>query len=161
MVATTQKFPPMPDIGRPDVFYTHAIEIAEQEGDVHRRASLKVARYITLGLDPNLPWDAKRKYFLHALKHHCIPPSADEPTQQYYDQLADLVRQYAGSEALRLASAEDDMYAARLSLQQDRMQIEDDAEAFFGKLLNSGDHCPEHFNAIDWEQLKLLRDQWI
>lgn len=161
MVTAQQKFPPMPEIGRPDAFYIHAIEVADQEGDLHKRSALKVGRYITLALDPAIPWEQKRKFFLHALKHHCAPPSLGEDTQQYYAQLADLLRQHAGAEALRLASQEDDMYAARAALGQDRTAIEDDAEAFFLRLLDTGDHCPEHFNEIDWQQLKLIRDQWI
>ena len=75
--------------------------------------------------------------------------------------MASLVRQCAGAEALRLASAEDDLYAARLSMGQEREQIEDEAEAFFGKLMGSGDQCPEWLNETDYLQLKLIRDQWI
>ena len=72
-----------------------------------------------------------------------------------------LVRQYAGQEALKLASQEDDLYAARLSMGQGREKIEDDAEDFFTKLMPEGDRCPEWFNESDWLQLKLIRDQWI
>ena len=154
-------FPPLPEIGRPDAFYTTAIAKAESQGYTHLRASLKVARYISLGLSPELSWDDKAKYFLHALRHHCTPPSADEETQTYYDQLAELVRRHAGAEALREASQEDDMYAARAALGQDRSLIEDDAEAFFLKVMGQGDHRPDLFNEEDWAQLKLLRDQWI
>ena len=42
----------------------------------------------------------------------------------FYRSLADLVRQYAGQEALRLASVEDDLYAARLAMGQTREKIE-------------------------------------
>jgi hypothetical protein len=72
-----------------------------------------------------------------------------------------LIRQYCCAEALRLASLEDDMYAARAALGQDRSAIEDDAELFFSRLMGAGDHCPEHYVETDWAQLKLLRDQWI
>lgn len=162
MVTAQQKFPPMPEIGKPDAFYLHAIEVAEQEGDVNKRSALKVGRYVTLALDPTISWENKKKYLLHALKHHCIAPTLDEETQQFYAQLSDVIRQHAGAEALRIASQEDDMYAARAALGQDRSAIEDDAEAFFLRLLGSNtDHCPEHFNDIDWQQLKLIRDQWI
>lgn len=161
MVTAQQNFPPMPEIGRPDAFYTHAIEVAEQEGDLNKRSAMKVGRYVTLALNPSISWEEKQKYLNHALKHHCAPPSQDEETQQYYTQLADLVRQHAGAEALRLASAEDDMYAARVALGQDRSAIDDDAEAFFLRLLGPSDRCPEIFIDIDWQQLKLIRDQWI
>ena len=71
-------------------------------------------------------------------------------------------RQYAGQEALRLASAEDDLYAARVSMGQSREVIEDEAEVFFQRLLgNNAEICPEWFSEIDWAQLKLIRDQWI
>jgi hypothetical protein len=161
IVTAQQQFPPLPEIGRPDVFYTHAIEVAEREGDIHCRASLKVGRYITIALDPRLPWAEKCRYFVHALRHHCTPPSNDPDVQRYYEQLANLIRQYAGTEALRLASAEDDMYAARTALGQARSEIENEAETFFGALLGSTDRCPQHFDPVDWDQLKLLRDQWI
>lgn len=156
-----KNFPPIPEVGRPDAFYTTAITRAEAEGYTHLRAALKVARYISLGLDPEITWEEKTRYFAHALRHHCAPPSQDEDTQQYYDQLADLVREHAGAEALRLASQEDDMYAARVALGQERSLIEDDAEAFFLKIMGQGEHRPELYTEEDWEQLKLLRDQWI
>lgn len=163
MVTAQQQrnLPSLPEIGRPDLYYVRAIRQAEEQGDIHSRAALKVARYITLALDRNIAWDEKFRYFSHALRHHCLPPTLDESICNYYKQLADLVRQHCGAEALRLASQEDDMYAARAALGQERSSIEDDAELFFGRLLGTGDHCPEHFNEGDWAQLKLIRDQWI
>lgn len=161
MTAARDGFPPIPEVGRPDPYYMRAIADAEQAGDVHLRAALKVVRYVTLATSPKLPWEEKQRYFAHVLKHHCMPPTWDEPTKQFYQQLADLVRQYAGNEALRLASQEDDMWAARAALGQDRTQIEDDAENFFVRLLGQGDQRPDHFTDGDWAQLKLIRDQWI
>lgn len=161
MQMAQQQFPPLPEIGHPDVYYTHAITLAEQEGDYHKRAASKVGRYISFAMDPNLPWEEKQKYFLHAIKHHCAPPTLDEETQQYYAELARLVREYAGAEALRLASQEDDMYAARSALGQDISSIEDDAEAFFLRLLGHEDRCPEYLDEGDWSQIKMIRDQWI
>ena len=79
----------------------------------------------------------------------------------FYHRLADLVRTTAGAEALRLASLEDDQYARRLTMGQEREKIEEDAEAFFVRFIPPGDECPEWFNAEDFAQLKLLRDQWI
>ena len=160
MVTAQQQFS-MPEIGRPDVFYTHAIGVAESEGDLNQRAALKIARYLTLAMKPGASWEEKRKYFIHVLKHHCVPQVNDEEFQQYYSQMAEMVREYAGAEALRLASQEDDTYAARMSFGQNLSAIEDDAEQFFLKLLGSEDHCPDYFNPCDWAQLKILRDNWI
>jgi hypothetical protein len=77
----------------------------------------------------------------------------------FYSGLANLVRQHAGQEALRLASTEDDLYAARLAMGQTREHIEDEAEEFFGRLVPG--ECPEWLNEDDYNQLKLIRDQWI
>lgn len=158
----TRQLPPMPEIGRPESYYAKLVHEADKQGDVHAHEAAKVGQYITLALDPNLSWEQKLKYFRHALKRHCQPPPyPDDDVWMFYHQLADLVRQYCGYEALRLASAEDDLYAARLSMGQSREKIEDEAEQFFLKLMGSGDHCPEWFNETDWAQLKLIRDQWI
>jgi hypothetical protein len=152
----------MPEIGRPESYYAKLVHEADKQGDVHAHEAAKVGQYITLALDPNLSWEQKLKYFRHALKRHCQPPPyPDDDVWMFYHQLADLVRQYCGYEALRLASTEDDLYAARLSMGQSREKIEDEAEQFFLKLMGSGDHCPEWFNETDWAQLKLIRDQWI
>jgi hypothetical protein len=85
----------------------------------------------------------------------------DEPVWVFYRELADLVRQYAGREALRLASTEDDLYATRLQMGSAREQIESEAEVFFCALTGSGDRRPDWFSDEDWAQLKLIRDQWI
>ena len=77
----------------------------------------------------------------------------------FYRNLADLVRQYAGQEALRLASIEDDLYAARINMGQTRENIENDAERFFSRIVPR--ECPDWFNEEDFGQLKLIRDQWI
>jgi hypothetical protein len=163
-VAMTQsrQFPSMPEIGRPESYYAQNVHQADRVGDVHAHEAYKVGQYVTLAMDPHLSWEEKVKYFKHALKRHCVPPPyPDDDVWMFYQQLADLVRQYAGQEALRLASLEDDLYAARVSMGQDREKIDDEAETFFGKLLGSADSCPEWFNEPDWAQLKLIRDQWI
>ncbi len=162
MATQTVTFPPLPDIGRPESFYAHRIHQADRAGDHFSHEAHKVAQYITLALDPNLEWEEKLKYFTHALNRHCQPPPfPDEQVWMFYKRLANWVRENAGSEALRLASLEDDLYAARLNMGQDREKIEDDAEIFFARLLGTGDRPPEHFNEEDWQQLKLMRDQWI
>jgi hypothetical protein len=78
----------------------------------------------------------------------------------FYKTLADLVRQHCGAEALRLMSKEDDMYAARLSMGQERDMLENEAEEFFGKIMG-GEERADWFLEADWEQMRLIRDQWI
>jgi hypothetical protein len=157
--------PPMPTIGCPESYYAKLAHDADRQADAHAHESAKVGQYITLALDEHLTWDDKLKYFRHALKRHCQPPQyADENVVLFYRGLADLVRQHAGLEALRIASREDDLYAARLSMGQSREDIENEAEEFFLKLMGASTadgQCPPWFNDVDWQQLKLIRDQWI
>ena len=42
---------------------------------------------------------------------------------------------------------------------QTREHIEDEAEEFFARLVPS--ECPDYYNEDDFNQLKLIRDQWI
>lgn len=159
-MSTTQTLPPMPPIGQPESFYVKAVHDADRAGDVHAREAFKVGQYITLANDPHLSWEEKLKYFCHALRRHCVPPPlAEEPVWIFYRSLANLVKQNAGQEALRVASSEDDLYATRINMGQSREQIDNEAEAFFGRLVPT--ECPEWFNEDDYRQLKLLRDQWI
>lgn len=162
MIAQQREVRPIPPIGRSESFYAKLAHDADKAGDIHGHEAAKVGQYITLSLDPALGWDEKLKYIKHAIKRHCQPQqSPDEVAYLFYHQLADLVRQHAGAEALRMASQEDDMYAARLSMGQTREDIENEAEEFFGKIVGSGDERPIWFTEADWGQLKLIRDQWI
>ena len=157
-----RQLPSLPEIGHPEMYYAKHIHHADKAGDVHAHEAYKVGQYITLALDPALNWEQKLKYFRHALKRHCVPPPyADDDVWMFYQKLADLVRHYAGQEALRLSSIEDDLYAARQSMGQSHEKIEDDAEEFFTKLTGLSDGCPDWCNEDDWAQLKLIRDQWI
>ena len=70
------------------------------------------------------------------------------------------MRTYACQEALRIASSQDDLYAARIAMGQTADKIAEDAEMFFARLC-PGDQTPECFNEEDYRQLKLLRDQWV
>jgi hypothetical protein len=159
-MSDTQILPPMPDIGRAEAFYAKKLHEADKEGDPHKREAWKVAQYVTLGIDPHLDWDEKLKYFKHAITRHCEPPPLpDEAVWVFYRSLANVVKQYAGQEALRLASQEDDLYAARLAMGQARDKIEDEAEVFFGKLVPP--ECPLWLNDEDYQQLRMIRDQWI
>ena len=162
MTTEQQSFPPMPEIGRPESYYAQLIHEAEKNGSVHDREAAKVGLYTTMALNPHLEWEEKLKYFRHALKRHCTPPPyPDEAVEGFYRGLAELVKQYTGTEALRLASEQDDLYAARLAMGQQRADLENEAELVFAKLLGRGDQCPDWFNETDWSQLKLIRDQWI
>lgn len=155
------QLPPMPEIGRPESYYAKRVLEADRTGLTHAREGYKVAQYITLALDARLDWEEKLRYFRHALKRHCVPPPLpNDDVWAFYQDLAHLVRQGAGQEALRIASREDDRYAARLEMGQSRKQIEDDAEVFFATLLGTGVR-PEWFSEADWDQLKLIRDQWM
>ena len=155
-------FPPMPQIGMSESQYANLARQADSDGNIYAHEAAKVGQYITLALDPHLDWPAKLRYFQHALKRHCVPPPVpDEPVWVFYRDLADLVRRYAGYEALRLASAEDDLYATRLALGADQTAVESDAEVFFSQLLGTGDRRPDWMSEDDWLQLKLIRDQWM
>jgi hypothetical protein len=164
MLQQPHVFPSMPPIGQSESFYANLAKQADAEGNMYAHEAAKVGQYITLALDPHLEWPAKQRYFEHALKRHCVPPPVpDEPVWVFYRDLADLVRQYAGHEALRLASAEDDLFATRLALGAERDAVESDAETFFGQLIGMGssEKRPDWVSEDDWAQLKLIRDQWI
>jgi hypothetical protein len=160
MAADTQNLPSLPEIGHPESYYSRKCHEAERAGDVHKREAYKVGQYVTLAVDPHLEWEGKLKYFKHAIKRHCVPPPLpDEPVWLFYRSLANLVREHAGREALRMASTEDDLYAARISMGQTREKIEDEAEEFFARIIPA--EMAEWFNEEDYNQLKLIRDQWI
>jgi hypothetical protein len=150
----------MPELGHPEATYLRRIRRAEAAGDTLARDAYKVAQYITLALNPALTWPEKLRYFTHTLHRHCVPPEwPEESIWMFYQSLANLVRENAGLDALRLASAEDDIYAARLGMGATREKIENDAEEFFAGIV--GFTKPDWFNEGDYQQLVLLRDQWV
>lgn len=154
--------PRIPVIGREEAYYARRAKRAADEDDAHARCGFKTAQYVTLALNPRLSWRDKVKYFQHALDRHCqTPPYPDDETWMFYAQLANLVREHASREALRLASTEDDLYAARLAMGQRREVIENEAEQFFGQFFPAGDECPDWLNADAFEQLQILRNHWI
>jgi hypothetical protein len=162
MLQQPHVFPPMPAIGQSESYYAKLAKQADADGSIYAHEAAKVGQYVSLGLDQHLDWPAKLRYFEHALKRHCVPPPVpDEPVWVFYRELAELVRQHAGREALRLASAEDDLYATRLALGADRDAVEADAEAFFIQLIGTGEKRPEWISDDDFAQLKLIRDQWM
>lgn len=157
------KLPRMPEIGYPESHYARRVRQAELAGDDHTREAYKVGQYVTLAMDPHLGWDQKYRYFRHALRRHTnAPPIPSDELWLFYQNLKDLIRRQAGQEALRLALKEDEVYAARLAQGVSRERIAAEAEQFFGKLIgHQPDACPELFNQEDWDQLKLVRNQWV
>lgn len=157
----TTNLPRLPEMGRSEPYYASLARRAREQNDPHLRAAAKVGQYIAIANDPALTWPQKLEHYRHALQRHCAPPPwPDEQTWLFYSGLANLIRQHAGRVALRLASSEDDLFAARLAMGQVREKIEDDAETFFAMLIPSAG-CPEWFNEDDYETLKLIRNQWI
>lgn len=162
MMYATRPLPASPEIGHSEGYYARKVREAEKSGDDHSREANKVGQYITLAINPHLEWDQKLRYFQHALHRHCqLPPLASEAVWLFYAKLAELVRQYAGQEALKIASIEDDRYAGMERMGVPRKKIEDDAEIFFSKLLGNRHDRPDYLNEEDWSQLKIIRDQWI
>jgi hypothetical protein len=157
-----QLFPPMPPIGRAEPFYSNLVRQADAQGNVFGHEAAKVGQYINLGLDPNLDWPAKVRYFNHALKRHCVAQNSSiARLLDFYEELTDLVRKHAGLEALRIASAEDDRYARRVNEGVHRAFIKAEAQIFFSKIIPADDKRPDWFFEEDWQHLKLLAKQWI
>jgi hypothetical protein len=158
----TRQLPKLPPIGKPESYYARQVHHADRHGDPHHHEAYKVGQYVTLGLAPALSWDARCKYFTHALRRHCTPPPLpDEEVWLFYRSLADLVRHHAGQEALRLAVAKDDEYAGRVANGESRSGIADEAEVFFMRIMGVSKEKPDHFCEEDWHQLRLIRDQWL
>lgn len=158
----TRRLPEMPPIGKPEAFYAKQVHYADRHGDPHHHEAYKVGQYVTLGLAPALSWDARCKYFTHALRRHCTPPPLpDEDVWLFYRSLADLVRHHAGREALRMAVAKDDEFAAMIAAGHSRTTVADLAEVFFLRLMGTSREKPDYFCEEDWQQLRLIRDQWL
>lgn len=160
-MAQKYDLPPLPEIGRPETYYQQLVKQADEADDACARCAAKVGQYLSLAMNPETPWEEKTRYFDHVLRRHCKkPPHPDEKVLAYFKRLTELVQQTAGQIALKMASEQDDLFATRLSMGQSRDQIENEAELFFGKLLPDG-HCPEWMNEQDWNNLRIIRDQWI
>lgn len=162
VMAQTRQLPQMPPIGKPESYYAKQCHAADRYGDPHAHEAHKVGQYVTLALAPGLDWQTRCKYFDHAIRRHCTPPPLpDEDVWMFYQSLADLVRMHAGQLALEAATKQDDRYAARLAAGEPKSLIAHDAELFFARLLGASKEKPEHFSEEDWQQLKLIRDQWV
>lgn len=162
METESSQIPPLPEIGQPESWYARQVKQADQAGNHHAREGYKVGQYITLGLNPRLEWAKKLRYFEHALHCHCAaPPLAGENVWLFYARLGELVREHAGAEALRLSSLEDDFWASQIRTGVPRTIIVARAQAFFKGILGERDERPEYLNQNDYEQLRILRNQWL
>jgi hypothetical protein len=160
-MAAQQVIPSLPELGHSEHYYVRAAHQAEKVQDTLALHAAKVGQYITLAMDSKLTWEEKLRYLRHTLNKHCVPPRIpDDPVWAFYKELQRLVRDTAGLEALRIASNEDDLYAALGQMGKTREEIEERAEVFFKRLIPS-DECPDWFHETDYAQLKLIRDQWI
>jgi hypothetical protein len=154
--------PPLPEIGHPETYYAKQVARADRHGMRHAHEAYKVGQYITLALGPRLTWEQKARYFRHAIRHHCNGPDlAPQPIMKFYSDLADLVRKYAGQEAIRMASREDDAWAAQLQRGVPRAQVKAEAARYFKALFGDDGRQPEYFTRDDWDQLWVLRKAWL
>ena len=155
-------FHPLPVIGHPAAYYEKHIRLAEQAGDVHARASHKVGAYITAALDPNMPWDDKLRHFCHAQERYGKPPEdADDAIRGFYQKLGDLVRRYAGQEAVKLVRHEHERYLHRLKQGATREELADEADVFFPRFVGHSQDCPQWFTKDAWNQIRAIEAQWI
>lgn len=154
--------PPLPEIGRPETYYAKQVARADRLGMRHAHEAYKVGQYVTLALGSRLTWEQKSRYFRHAIRSHCNGPDlAPQPVMKFYSDLMNLVRQYAGAEAIRLASREDDAWAAQLQRGVPRADVKAEAARFFKAMLGDDGRQPEYFSPEDWEQLRVLRNNWL
>lgn len=154
----------LPELGQPEWWYLDRIHEADAEGDKLAHDAFKVGQYLTLALQPKRSWRERRKLICHAWKRHCLAPGhADSTAKWFYRQLSDLMRINIGQEMLRIASVQDDLWAARVGIGQDRESIADEAEDFFNELLHfkEDEACPPWLNGEDLHQIHVLRDQWV
>ena len=154
--------PPLPEIGHPETYYAKQVARADRLGMRHAHEAFKVGQYVTLALGSRLTWEQKSRYFRHAIRSHCNGPDMAPPAvMKFYSHLADLVRRHAGAEAIRLASREDDAWAAQLQRGVPRTEVKAEAARFFKAMFGDDDRQPDYFNREDWEQLRVLRKNWL
>ena len=156
------ELPSLPEIGLPETFYAKQVAHADKMGNHHAARIIQGGPIRYVSAAPRLRWEQKRRYFRHAIKAHCVGPAmAPNPVLKFYARLGAFVRGHAGAEAIRLASREDDAWAAQLTRGVPRDQIRADAAKFFRDLLGEHDTIPEYLNREDWDQLRILRRQWL
>jgi len=156
-----QVIPALPELGHSEGYYVRGSQRAEKNGDGLKVHGYKVGQYITLAMDSKLTWEEKLRYFRHTLNKHCVPPRIPgDEVWCYYKELQKLVRDAAGQEALRIASNEDDLYAALTQMGRTREELEERADVFYKRIVPS-EECPDWFHEGDYVQLRLIRDQWV
>jgi hypothetical protein len=152
--------PPLPELGEVEKVYGKRAQHAEKSGDVHGASANKVAQYVTLALDSSLDWPGKARYFEHALKKHAAPkPPIDDQVIAYYLQLQSFVKQYAGSEALKLVYEQNAELQARKDKKEVIFKLRSEAAQFFKQFLPQGDK-PDWFNDEDYRELISIRNKW-
>jgi len=162
MLKSAQFFPPMPQLGQGEAYYTNLVRQAEHAHQVHAREAAKVGQYVTLGLQEDTDPASKMKFFRHAIRKHCVPPPiSDVAVEGFYERLSDFVRLHAGREALRMASIEDERYAMRERDGESRGKLVAEARVFFEKLLGPDSLRSDLYTDEDWQQLKIVRHQWL
>lgn len=156
------QLPPLPEIGRPETYYAKQVARADRHGMRHAHEAYKVGQYVTLAMGPRLTWEQKARFFRHALHGHCNGPDmAPNAVMKFYGDLADLVRKHCGAEAIRLASREDDAWAAQVQRGVPLADVRAEASVFFRAMLGDEDLRPDYFLKEDWEQLRVLRNAWL
>lgn len=154
--------PPLPEIGHPETYYAKQVARADRHGMRHAHEAYKVGQYVTLALGSRLTWEQKARYFRHAIRNHCNGPDiAPREITKFYSDLIELVRKHAGQEAIRMASREDDAWAAQLQRGVPKAEVKAQAQGFFKIMMGDGIFTPEYFNREDWEQLQVLRKNWL
>lgn len=152
----TSRFHPLPVIGHPDTFYVKQIELAEKAGDIHALESQKVGRYVTLAMDPAMPWEEKLRHLLHAMKRHCAPPpGATSEVQAFYQRLTELVRRHASQEALRFLAHETESQRLRGQL-SDPAVLHHKAVELRKRIVGDADACPKWMTQEAWDQINRL-----
>jgi hypothetical protein len=155
------ELPGMPPIGQSESWYTKRIHFADAEKDVHRHESLKVAQYLTLALDGGLSWPQKQRYIEHALHRHCTPPPSAAPSVlTFYEALRELVKRYAGEEAVRVASRADDQFAQRVAGGEPREEVAPAAKSFLQHIVGDTHRTPDWLHFEDWHELIVLLNAW-
>lgn len=159
MPLTARGFPPMPELGHSEAYYAQRVREADRYHDRYAHDAYKVGQYVTLARIAT-SWERKEQCYRHVLKHQCHAPyNAPEDASQFYGQLAQLVRESAGMEAMKVASQRDDEWAARLAAGEPRLALLTEASNFFAHML-PGSHRPEWCNACDYQELKILQHVW-
>ena len=156
------RLPPIPEIGHDEHVYAHQARLADECADRAARDAAKVGLYVTLALSRSMKWPDKLRHFQHALAKHChINRPSCHRLWGFYHSLGHLVREHCGQEALRIASRQDDLYAARVATNVPRAKIAREAALFFHDLIGHGAECPDYLLTDEFLMIRMIRDQWL